>query len=186
VCADVAVTVAVNPDHTPTADLLAYRIAAGHSHGPPATINGSAPRWHTYYVLAGDTPVLVHNCGDARFSVDSKGTATDLQGTIDASRVRFTQNSAGSTFKDGRPVADLANGLADGSVNPSSLPPIRVFEHNGELFSLDNRRLFAGQYAGVQLPYRIATPAEIAGRDMTYVDGGLSIKIRGIGWWSNG
>jgi hypothetical protein len=51
---------------------------------------------------------------------------------------------------------------------------------------LDNRRLFAGQYAGVQLPYRIATPAEIAGRDMTYVDGGLSIKIRGIGWWSNG
>jgi hypothetical protein len=34
---------------------------------------------HTYYVLAGGTPVLVHNsnCGP-RFSVDSKGNATDL------------------------------------------------------------------------------------------------------------
>ncbi|MFJ8583011.1 hypothetical protein [Micromonospora sp. NPDC093277] len=32
---------------------------------------------HTYYVLAGTTPVLVHNCGP-RFSVDSTGNATDL------------------------------------------------------------------------------------------------------------
>ncbi|HEY7223869.1 MAG TPA: HNH endonuclease signature motif containing protein [Micromonosporaceae bacterium] len=61
VCADVAVTVAVNPDHTPTAHILDYRITAGHSHGPPATINGPEANGHTYYVLAGDTPVLVHN-----------------------------------------------------------------------------------------------------------------------------
>lgn len=61
VCADVAVTVAVNPDHPPTADLLHYRITAGHSHGPPVAINGPAPRWHTYYVMIGNTPVLVHN-----------------------------------------------------------------------------------------------------------------------------
>ncbi|MFE4175920.1 polymorphic toxin-type HINT domain-containing protein [Streptomyces sp. NPDC056909] len=34
---------------------------------------------HTYYVLAGQTPVLVHNSNcDPRFSVDSKGNATDL------------------------------------------------------------------------------------------------------------
>ncbi|MGW2354958.1 polymorphic toxin-type HINT domain-containing protein [Actinacidiphila glaucinigra] len=34
---------------------------------------------HTYYVLAGETPVLVHNSNcDPRFSVDSKGNATDL------------------------------------------------------------------------------------------------------------
>jgi hypothetical protein len=32
---------------------------------------------HTYHVLAGSAPVLVHNCGDARFEVDSAGTATD-------------------------------------------------------------------------------------------------------------
>jgi hypothetical protein len=89
-------------------------------------------------VIAGTTPVLVHNCG-----------------TIDPAKVRFTQDSAGSHFKDGRPVADLANGLADGSVDPSSLSPIQIFRgEGGELFSLDNRRLFAGQYAGVKLPYQ--------------------------------
>jgi len=135
-------------------------------------------------VIPGTTPVLVHNCGGARFAVDSNGEATDLRGTIDANRVRFTQDSAGSTFKDGSSVPDLANGLADGSVDPAGLPPIRVFEHDGELFSLDNRRLFTRQYAGAQLPYRIAMQAEMAGRDMTYVDGGRSIRIRGIGWWS--
>ncbi|MGW0836964.1 hypothetical protein [Streptomyces prunicolor] len=33
---------------------------------------------HTYYVPAGETPVLVHNSGcDPRFEVDSHGTATD-------------------------------------------------------------------------------------------------------------
>ena len=36
---------------------------------------------HTYYVVAGSTPVLVHNCGygNARFAVDSQGTATDIR-----------------------------------------------------------------------------------------------------------
>lgn len=80
-CADVAVTVAVNPDHTPTAHLLDYRITAGHSHGPPATINGPAANGHTYYILADDTPVLVHNCGDGSprvFEVNSAGEATEL------------------------------------------------------------------------------------------------------------
>ncbi|MFI1675672.1 polymorphic toxin-type HINT domain-containing protein [Streptomyces sp. NPDC020607] len=34
---------------------------------------------HTYYVLAGQTPILVHNSNcDPRFSVDSKGNTTDL------------------------------------------------------------------------------------------------------------
>ncbi len=32
----------------------------------------------TYYVLAGATPVLVHNCGKARFSVKPDGVAEDL------------------------------------------------------------------------------------------------------------
>ena len=80
-CADVAVTVAVNPDHTPTTDLLDYRITAGHSHGPPAIINGSASNGHTYYVLAGATPALVHNtakdCGDDNLGEEIKEHALD-------------------------------------------------------------------------------------------------------------
>ncbi|MFX0593820.1 hypothetical protein [Melissospora conviva] len=37
---------------------------------------------HTYYVLAGTTPVLVHNCNagqPSRFAVDSNGVASDLR-----------------------------------------------------------------------------------------------------------
>ncbi|MER7847770.1 polymorphic toxin-type HINT domain-containing protein [Kitasatospora sp. NPDC096077] len=37
---------------------------------------------HTYYVLAGTTPVLVHNCNDARFSVGSDGVAEDLSNPL--------------------------------------------------------------------------------------------------------
>ncbi|MFD9339074.1 polymorphic toxin-type HINT domain-containing protein [Streptomyces sp. NPDC060028] len=43
------------------------------------TYNLTVDDLHTYYVLAGQTPVLVHNSNcDPRFSVDSKGNATDL------------------------------------------------------------------------------------------------------------
>lgn len=170
--------------HTPQGTVTVDKVQAFTK--PERMYNLTVEDTHTYYVVAGTTPVLVHNCGDARFAVGNDGVATDLHGTIDANRVRFTQNSAANTTRDGRSVADMANGLADGSISPSSIPPIRVFERNGELFSLDNRRLFAGQYAGAELPYRIATPAEIARRGMSYVDGGRSIKIRGIGWWSTG
>lgn len=72
---------------------------------------------------------------------------------------------------------------------PADLPPIRVFEQNGGLYSLDNRRLFAGQYAGVKLPYRMAAPSEIAARNQTQIFDGTSIMIRSPGgrgnwgWW---
>ena len=114
-----------------------------------------------------EVAVLVHNC------------------TIPARSVRFTRDSAGKSFKDGRSVMDLATGLSDGSVDPSSLPPIRIFnDEQGVLRSLDNRRLFAGQYADVELPYQWATPSEIASRSMTYVQNGDGITIRGIGWFN--
>ena len=76
----------------------------------------------TYHVAAGDVPVLAHNC------------------TISARSVRFTQDSAGKNFKDGRLVMDLAGGLSDGSVDPSSLPPIRIFndEQRGGMTYVQN------------------------------------------------
>lgn len=44
-------------------DLLDYRVTAGRSHGPPAAFDAQRNAHQTYYVLAGDTPVLVHNDG---------------------------------------------------------------------------------------------------------------------------
>jgi len=67
------------------------------------------------------------------------------------------------------------------------MPAIRIFEKDGNIHSLDNRRLFAGQYADVSLPYRWATPGEIAARNQTQIFGGTSIVMRmGNGvkaWW---
>ncbi len=40
-------------------------------------------------MVAGNVPVLVHNCGGAHFAVDSKGVATDL----DANPLRGTRHT---------------------------------------------------------------------------------------------
>lgn len=45
------------------ADLLDYRVTAGYSHGPPTVFDAQRTAHQTYYVTAGDTPVLVHNVG---------------------------------------------------------------------------------------------------------------------------
>jgi hypothetical protein len=41
-------------------------------------------------------------------------------------------------------------------------PAIRLFERNGMLHTLDNRRLLVFSEAGMQVPFRMATEAEIA------------------------
>ncbi|MEW1724886.1 polymorphic toxin-type HINT domain-containing protein, partial [Streptomyces sp. NPDC093109] len=49
------------------------------------TYNFSVAKLHTYYVLAGKTPVLVHNtCGEARFSTGSNGVTEDLANPLPA------------------------------------------------------------------------------------------------------
>ena len=51
---------------------------------------------HTYHVVAGDTPVLVHNsnCPTARFEVDSNGVVTDRNPPSRGSTVRTTPGGA--------------------------------------------------------------------------------------------
>ncbi len=72
-------------------------------------------------------------------------------------------------------------GLRSGSVNPADVPPIRILERDRQIFTLDNRRLYAFQEAGVDIRYRLATAAENADEDwkFTTTNGGTSIRIRG-------
>lgn len=84
---------------------------------------------HTYYVLAGNTPVLVHNCGGATFVADANGTVvptsasrleSGLQAAVDAGEAGFSTfptRSAGTGFQlpDGsriRIMQPSANGNA--------------------------------------------------------------------------
>ncbi|MCP4100339.1 MAG: hypothetical protein GY750_02735 [Lentisphaerae bacterium] len=105
------------------------------------------------------------------------------EGFVDPSTIRFSQNSVSPNFSAGGSVDDLATGLRNGSVSPGDVPPISIFESNGQWMSLDNRRLVAFQQAGVQVPYRLATAQEIAAQTwkVTTTNGGTSITIRGGG-----
>ena len=123
---------------------------------------------HNYFVRAPGSEsaaVLVHNtCPNA---------------------IRFTQASITDTFKDGRSVQKMIDGLVDGSIDPASVPAIRVFKQDGKLYSLDNRRLHAFQEAAkknpdLQIPTREVDPAmykrEI-GKKMNTRNDGESVDV---------
>lgn len=57
--------------------------ALKHWTQPTRVHNLTVADIHTYYVLAGNTPILVHNCGGARFAVGSDGVAVDLDAVLD-------------------------------------------------------------------------------------------------------
>lgn len=99
----------------------------------------------------------------------------------DAKAIRFTQDSIGRTFKDGGDVDDLILKLRSGQVKPDSLPPIRIFEKEGKIYSLDNRRLYAAKQAGVNVKTVGATEEEIAREawKFTTKTDGVGIVVRG-------
>jgi hypothetical protein len=134
--------------------------------------------------LSGTTPVgelpPATQLGPEAAAQTAEATATDLQ-IINPNNVRFSQDSASYRFKDGRTIDDLADGLRKGTVAPKDVPSIRLVERDGKLFTLDNRRLAAFQKAGVDVPYRMATPKEVAtdAFKFTTQNEGISIRIRG-------
>ncbi|NJL28319.1 MAG: hypothetical protein HC897_10735 [Thermoanaerobaculia bacterium] len=102
-------------------------------------------------------------------------------GTIDPSRIRFSQDSISFQFKEGAgSVDDLITGLKSGRFDPSSIPPIRIVAKDGKVFTLDNRRLYAFQHAGVEIPYQRldAIPRRELGKFRT-ANEGTSITVRG-------
>jgi len=101
--------------------------------------------------------------------------------TIDSAAVRFSQSSISRNFSGGGTIDDLAAGLRSGSVKAGDIPPIRLVEQDGNLFSLDNRRLWSFKQAEVPVPYRMATPEEAAAEawKFTTKNGGTSIRVRG-------
>ena len=84
-------------------------------------------------------------------------------GLIDTAAVRFTQNSIRSTFRNGESLTEVANALrgSGGDALASQFSPIRLIEKDGLLYTLDNRRLAVFSAAGRDIPYRMATEAEI-------------------------
>ncbi len=119
--------------------------------------------------------------GPAMGEYSDYGRSSLAANTIDSAAVRFSQNSISRNFSAGGTIDDLAAGLRSGSVNPTSIPPIRLVEREGSMFTLDNRRLWSFQQAEVPIPYRMATPQEAASETWKFrtTIGGTSIRVRG-------
>ena len=58
-----------------------------------------------------------------------------------------------------------------------------MFEENGQLYSLDNRRLFVGQLNDAEVPVRYATPTEYNNafdrNHFSSKNGGVGVRVRG-------
>ncbi|MDG4820173.1 RHS repeat-associated core domain-containing protein [Micromonospora sp. WMMD956] len=102
--------------------------------------------FHTYYVIVDNTSILVHNCG----------------GSINPSLVRFSQDTVSPRFSTGETIEQTAAALRSGYTRPTDLPPVRLTVRDGQIYTLDNRRLVAFQKAGIPMPFRMATPEEAA------------------------
>jgi hypothetical protein len=105
------------------------------------------------------------------------------QGMINPEQVRFSQDSISGAFKGGEgTIEQLAELLRAGMIEPRSIAPIRLFERDGKLCTLDNRRLWSFRQAGVRVPFRKATPDEIrkeVPRKFNPIDDGRTIRVRG-------
>lgn len=80
--------------------------------------------------------------------------------TIDPSLVRFTQSSVSSRFSTGQTLNETIAALRGpgGSALAARIPPIRLFEHERQLFTLDNRRLLTFSQAGRRIPFVMVDP----------------------------
>ncbi|WP_158939218.1 polymorphic toxin-type HINT domain-containing protein [Streptomyces sp. NRRL S-87] len=109
------------------------------------TYNLTVDDLHTYYVLAGETPVLVHNssCGSA-----------------DPFSFRRTEALSGNAAK--RNVDTLTASMKE---NGWQGDPISVAKIGDNLYVLDgHHRVAAAKRAGVDVPYRILSDSEIRAR----------------------
>ena len=104
-----------------------------------------------------------------------------MDGMMDPKRVRSSQSSILYRFRDGRSIDELAEDLKTGKIEPSNVPPLRLTERDGQLFTLDNRRLEAFRRADKEIPWRWATADEIAQESFkfTTTNDGISVRVRG-------
>ncbi len=87
------------------------------------------------------------------FLTPSEFAQLPRSGSIDPAKIRFSQSSIKDTFSQGGSIEDLAASLKGGQVDPATIPPIRIVERDGMIFSLDNRRLKTFQEAGIPIRY---------------------------------
>ena len=91
------------------------------------------------------------------------------------------QDNIRPSFRDDRSLEETIESLRSGKIKPEDIPPIRIGEINGEIYTLDHRRLVAFREAGLPIRYQKATKRELeeeSGRKMKTRSDGNHINIR--------
>ena len=115
-------------------------------------------------------------------------------GMVDPKRIRTAQDSADRVFRaqetdrPAKSILETTNELIGNPQKASEIDPIRIFELDGKVYTLDHRRLVAHRLADVPIRYRKATSAEVraAQRPSRYSErgklstdsDGMEIRIR--------
>ena len=121
---------------------------------PIKVYNLEVADFNTYFV--GDEAVLVHN-----YPSDAGDDIRQATTNVDPQDIRFSQDSISSRFKNGNTVSETIDNLKTGELTANDFPNIRVVERDGKLYTLDNRRLYCFQEAGLEsIPVIFATLQE--------------------------
>ena len=141
---------------------------------PKAALAGGTPQYEEsekYKKSTGDTCRVDPN--DAR-------VLEKPLGKVVAKTVRFTQDSIANKFIEYGTLKETIAELKSGELSPDVFDPIRVFEVNGMIFSLDNRRLFVFQQAELQIMTIPATSEEIINDSFKFTtrNCGKTIRVR--------
>jgi hypothetical protein len=90
------------------------------------------------------------NGPDGGTPLETKPTAVDEAERMNPHDIRFTQDTVSTNFSDGGTITDVVNQLRNGKLSADEFPTIRTVEHNGKIYSLDNRRLSAFKAAQIE------------------------------------
>lgn len=86
--------------------------------------------------------------------------------------IGFTHGTIAPYFQAGNSIYEAIEQLEDGWIQASSFPAIKVFWHEREWWSLDNRRLYVFQQAGVPL-----VPVDVVDRGQVTITGDGSCPV---------
>jgi hypothetical protein len=93
---------------------------------------------------------------------------------LDPSAIYFTSKSISRWFQSGHSIEHAIAALHHGDLDVSDFPPIRVAFHKQGWWSLDNRRLYCFQAAGLQqVPVRAVNVG-----DLLITGDGMGVKLR--------
>jgi len=168
--------------HGAQMDTGVKHMMAGDPMGAAEFAGGLSNLTGTAATILGFTQAVAPNSILIILNRSLTGTApTPLPSTLDPREVHFMQSSIKNQTGNFT-VTGNAEALADGTLSPTDLPIIRVWQdQSGKTWTLDHRRLGGSRLSGLdQVPVEWVGPQTVESQmwKMTTQTGGTSIKLK--------